>query len=169
MASEIAGAVQSIRLLWDFVKANKSLANYNELVAAVSEVNADLIAAQSATIASQKSELTLTELVRELKEKIVTLENWNREAERYQLGKFAPGVPAYTLKPGMENNEPPHPLCANCFDDHKKSFLRIGSASRQVSCTRCSGKWFSSDGTRASRLLDTTDDAFYDELGRPRY
>lgn len=141
MANEIAGAVASIRLLMDVIKANKALANYNELVAAVSEVNADLISAQAAAVTSQRNEMMLTEQVRELKQKIVTLENWEREAERYALGEVAPHVFAYCLKPSMENGEPPHKLCANCYGKREKSILQaewhniLGDVDR---CPRCS-------------------------------
>jgi len=155
MSIEIAGTVHSIRLLWDLVKANKTLANYNELVAAVSEVNADLIAAQSATIASQKNEMTLTELVRELKEKIGKLENWEREAERYQLTEIAPGIPARVLKPGMEKGEASLPLCATCFEDHKKQFLQVGAPHQGTiyHCSRCNAT-FHRTATRPPRLPD---------------
>lgn len=141
MSIEVAGTVQSIRLLWDFVKANKTLANYNELVSAVSEVNADLIASQAATITSQKNEIALTEQVRELKQKVMALENWDREAERYALTDFAPGVPTRKLKPGMENGESTHPLCANCFARQKKSYLQYGPQPDEKSCNQCNGSW----------------------------
>lgn len=148
MSSEIAGAVQSVRLLWDVVKANKTLANYNELVSAVSEVNTDLIAAQSVAMACQKEQLTLTKRVGELEKEITELKNFEREAERYQLTEIAPGIPARVLKPGMEQGEHAHQLCANCFARNKKSFLQVGPHSTgMMQCSECRGQWFPADTT----------------------
>ena len=42
MYAEINAAVQSAKALFEVVKANKGLAEYNEIVAAVSEVNTKL-------------------------------------------------------------------------------------------------------------------------------
>lgn len=172
MSSEIAGAVAGIRLLMDFIKANKTLANYNELVAAVSEVNAELISSQAATIASQKSEMTLTKRVSELEQKIMTLENWEREAERYQLTNLAPGIPTRTLKPGMEQGETPHPLCANCFSNHKKSFLQYNPPANRgrMTCARCKGEWYPDFRQRPRHTVEEIDDASVDpKTGMPRY
>lgn len=138
MASEIAGAVAGIRLLMDVIKANKTLANYNELVAAVSEVNAELLSAQGIALASQKSEFALSQRVGELEKEIAQLKDWDREAERYALGKIAAGVFAYCLKPGMEQGEPPHQLCANCFGKKEKSILQAEQHSILGNINRCS-------------------------------
>lgn len=139
MSYEVSGTVQSIRLLWDIVQANKSLTDYNKLVAAVSEVNADLISAQAAAIASQKNELTLTQRVRELEQEVMALKNWEREAERYLLTEIAGGTYAYRLKPGMENGEPPYSLCTHCFGNPKKEPLQAGPRVGNMNTLRCVG------------------------------
>ena len=43
MYTELNAALQATKVLYDITKANKGLTNYNELVAAVCEVNAKLI------------------------------------------------------------------------------------------------------------------------------
>jgi DNA-directed RNA polymerase subunit RPC12/RpoP len=140
MTAEIAGAVHSIRLLMDVLKANKSLTNFNELVAAVAEVNADLLSAQAVALTSQKHELALTQRVGELEKEIAELKDWDREAERYQLTAIAPQVFAHRLKPGMEQGEPTHYVCTHCFSDKKKSILHAMPPSehpRAYECPRC--------------------------------
>jgi uncharacterized protein YaaR (DUF327 family) len=67
--------VQSGRALWELVMANKQLAENRELVTAVSEVNTKLMSAQTVALAAQQEQAALAETVRELKEKIVALEN----------------------------------------------------------------------------------------------
>ena len=44
--------------------------------------------------------------------------------QRYQLQRFYPGSFAYALKPEMAAGEPPHYLCANCYQQTKKSLLQ---------------------------------------------
>ena len=132
--------VQSGRALWELVMTNKQLAENRELVSAVSEVNGKLMSAQSVALEAQQEQAALTQRVRELEQKIMTLESWDREAERYELYMVAPSVPAYRLKSGMENSEPPHNLCANCFARKEKSFLQYGMPGIHLivyRCTRC--------------------------------
>lgn len=139
MVIEMNAAVQSVRVLFDLLRTKKYLTNDNELIAAVSEVNTDLMKAQSETIALQKELLTRTSRERELEEKIRKLEDWETKAERYILTDLAPGVPAYCVKPDMEYGEPLHYLCANCFARKQKSFLRFsqGSISDFYYCYPC--------------------------------
>jgi U3 small nucleolar ribonucleoprotein component len=90
MANEIVAAVHSARLLMDMVKANETLANVHELVAAVAEVNAKLLSAQTAALLSQETQAmlheekaALTERIRELEKEVAALKEWKRETERY--------------------------------------------------------------------------------------
>jgi hypothetical protein len=73
MANEIVAAVQSARLLMDVVKANEILANFHELVAAVSEVNAKLLSAQTAALLSQEKQEALIERIHQLEKEVAEL------------------------------------------------------------------------------------------------
>lgn len=146
MVVEMNAAVQGIRVLFDFVKANKELAAYNDLIAALSEVNTELITSQAATVAAQRESLalqekqfTFTQTIRELEEKIGQMEDWNSERECYELAEVTPGFFAYRLKPEMEANEIPHPLCANCFSKGEKSILQFERTQlyRRYCCSCC--------------------------------
>jgi hypothetical protein len=146
---EMNAAVQGIGVLFNFVKAHKELAEYNDLSAAVSEVNAELITSQAATIASQKESLTLqqerltlTQRIGELEEKIRKLESWDGERERYDLVQIPHGPLAYGPKAGLESGKPAHHLCANCFDRNEKAILQtehIMGGARRYHCQRCGG------------------------------
>lgn len=125
MYVEINAAIQATKVLYDIAKANKGLTNYNELVAAVSEVNAKLIDANTAVLASQEKQSFLSERVRQLEQEIIQSKNWQAESERYQLTEIAPGRLAYTIKPGYEKGETRHLLCTNCFCNSKKSYLHL--------------------------------------------
>jgi hypothetical protein len=137
MYAEINAAVQSAKALFEIVKANKGLAEYNEIVAAVSEVNTKLMGATAVALASQEKQSVLTNRVRDLENELVKLENWNREAERYQLTEVCTGVFNLTVKPGMENGEPQHKLCAACFNKKQKGYLQRSDFNMQGTHYKC--------------------------------
>ncbi|MDK9716700.1 MAG: hypothetical protein OEL57_02190 [Trichlorobacter sp.] len=137
MFTEINAAVQSAKALFEVVKANKGLAEYNEIVAAVSEVNTKLMSATGVALASQEKQVALTSRISELEKEIVKLKNWEREAERYQLTEICSGVFNLTVKPGMENGEPQHKLCTACFMKSKKGYLQRSDFNSQGTHYKC--------------------------------
>src|SRR3989338_384021 len=121
MIAEIGAAIQSAKALSDLLKAGYELRNANEFAAAINELHAKLASALSVAAASEESKLALTRHVADLEKENVELKDWNRDAERYQLSEIATGVFAYRVKPGMEQDEPSHLLCANCFSQRQKA------------------------------------------------
>jgi len=89
MYAEISAAIQSAKVLGELLKAAHGLANYNELVAAVSEVNAKLMDATAVALASQEKQSSLADRVAELENELLQLKNWESELQRYQLTRFA--------------------------------------------------------------------------------
>jgi hypothetical protein len=73
----------------------------------------------------------------DLKEKVENFENWNTEKQRYSLVKLEPGILVYRLKPEMEYVDPPHELCADCYNNNQKSFLHITSTSYGFTYWKC--------------------------------
>jgi hypothetical protein len=140
MFAEINAAVQATKALFEVVKANKGLTEYNELVSAVSEVSTKLMSATAVALASQEKQAALSDRVRDLEKKLVELENWKSEAERYQLSELATDVFVFTLKPGMENSEPSHKLCTACYSKGQKGYLQradFDSQGTHYKCDRC--------------------------------
>ena len=45
------------------------------------------------------------------------------EKDQYELKKFGNGVARF-LKPDAQSAEPSHPMCANCFEKRKKTYLQ---------------------------------------------
>ena len=136
MYAEISAAIQSAKALGELVKAAHGLANYNEFVTAVYEVNAKLMDATAVALASQEKQSSLANRVAELEDELRELKNLESEAQRYQLTKFAFGGYAYSIKPGMESAEPPHYLCATCMNQRKKSILQP-SGEAFLRCSLC--------------------------------
>jgi Zn finger protein HypA/HybF involved in hydrogenase expression len=143
MIAEMNGLMQSVRVVTDLVKANHTLRNFNELVTAIYQVNAKLLTVQSVALESQEKQATFAQRISDLEKEIMELKNWDREAQRYQLVMVALGTFAYVPKPGMENGEPTHYLCTNCFPKGEKSILQADSVGAQVytyGCPRCQSK-----------------------------
>lgn len=135
MFSEITAAITSAKAALDIAKASHGLTNYNELVAAVYEVNAKLLDATAVALASQEKQASLASEVADLKEKLREIENWEGQMNRYVLHAFPTGALAYAVQPGMEQGQPLHYLCASCVDKKQKSTLQ--PQDRVLRCSVC--------------------------------
>ena len=124
MYTEIASAIQSTKTALDLVKAARGLANYSELLTAVTEVQIKLTDAIASELASQEKQAELLERVRELEKRLSEFESWDAQIARYALFAFETKAMAYALKPGMENGQPMHYLCLPCADKRQRSTLQ---------------------------------------------
>ena len=138
MYSEIVAAITSTRAAIEIVKATRSLANYSELLAAVTTVQEKLTDAIASELVAQEKQAQLLERVRELEKQLAEVEGWESEAQRYQLIEFPETKAlAYKVKPGMEQGELLHYLCTSCFDKKQKSTLQPNG--RLLRCQLCKG------------------------------
>ena len=136
MYNEISSAIASAKVALDIAKAAHGLSNYNELVAAVSEVNAKLVDATVVTLASR---------VGDLEKELVQIKNWKTEADNYEILEVARGVFAHVIKGNVQPLHSAHKLCSNCFNKYEKSLLqesRDTAAPRhyKLSCQSCGSK-----------------------------
>jgi len=90
---------------------------------------------------AQAAQAALLHRIRELEEEKTKLEAWTAEKSRYDLHEVSTGVYAYTLKPGMEQGQPFHMLCANCYENGKRAVLqateRLQARRRIHVCPQC--------------------------------
>ncbi|WP_425155525.1 hypothetical protein [Candidatus Palauibacter sp.] len=93
--------------------------------AKIRELSAELLDARQFASEAQASQFALADRVRELEEELVKLEDWAQEKERYTLDAVDSAAFAYVLKPDIKTTEPPHWLCAHCFEQHRKSVLQF--------------------------------------------
>ncbi|MCJ2033046.1 hypothetical protein [Methylobacterium sp. J-068] len=120
----ISGLTSSLKATSDIAKAMLGIRDELLIREKAVELNAQVMTAQSSALAAQAAQAELVERVRQLEQKVVELEDWEREKCRYQLAEIATGVFAYATKPGMEDGEPPHRICARCYQDGRKSILQ---------------------------------------------
>lgn len=114
----------------------------------VMELNTMIMQAQGAALSAQTSSIAHVDRIRDLEKRIVELENWDREKQRYQLHEVVPGVFAYALKEDMRAGEPAHQVCARCYQDGIKSILHkevqsVGRVNTLV-CDRCGSELITS-------------------------
>ena len=142
MIAELLGAAQSVQALTSLLKSAQGLANYNEIVVAVSEVNAKLMAAQIVGIQSLDEQRALLGRVHELEEKLRQLSDWERISADYALqavGAFKRDF-VRVYKPTAQSSEPRHWICARCFEDRKRYVLSQTFDEHAYECPNCQSK-----------------------------
>ncbi len=143
----IQAAIGSLKTAGDIAKGFMQLKTTAEIQSKVIELQSEILAAQSGALAAQSDQSSLLEEIRQLKARMAEIEGWENEAKRYKLTDYGAGTFAYQLKTGMENGEPPHSLCPNCFQNRKKSILQtMGNpkdtdSRRLMMCPACDGRF----------------------------
>ncbi len=116
MVSEAIMGISALKSAFDLTKGLKDIDDRVRLNEARMELQEKILDAQQA-------QATLLEKVSNLEKEVAQLKAWEADKQRYKLTEMKAGVLAYTLKEGMENGEPPHSLCTNCYASNYKSFL----------------------------------------------
>jgi hypothetical protein len=88
-----------------------------------SELFEIILSGQRSALEESVKQRTLLETVRDLEEKLRSLETWDREKQRYALVPAVPGGPAYAIKKSASDGEPPHFICPNCYEERRKRHL----------------------------------------------
>ena len=111
------------------------------LHAKIVEMNGIILSVQSSALKAQAEQSALVERERKLKERLLKFENWETEKSRYELHQMGDGGFAYRLRPEeIEKGEPPYYICANCYEDRKKSILQFSgykNGLRRSTCPSC--------------------------------
>lgn len=137
---EIVGAIESLKLAKDILKALFALKVTGEVQAQLTEIGNHLMSAQSAALDAQSQQQTMSLRIRELEEQLIKFENWETEKQRYQLEQTKSGVFAYAVKESMQAGEPLHHICSNCYEDGVKSILQtefVTGFGLRTKCPRC--------------------------------
>jgi hypothetical protein len=119
MASELIAGLGLFKTAFDMAKGLKDISDATIRNAAVIEL-------QEMILSAQQSQSTLIERVRELEKEMARMKNWETEKQRYDLKHISPStqVLAYALKADMAGSEPPHWICATCYEGGKKNILQ---------------------------------------------
>jgi hypothetical protein len=121
----ISQGLNAIKATTEIVKTIIGLRDSAKLLEQAVELNQKILSVQAALVAAQQEQTTLVETIREREEEIVRLKNWETEKQRYEMRDISgSGAIAYLIKPENQGTEPVHCLCANCYQNAKKSILQ---------------------------------------------
>lgn len=120
----ISAAVTSLKAAGDVAKGLIGLHTMAEVQSKAIELNQMIIDAQHQIFAPNAAQTALVERVRELEKEIASMEAWDGQKDRYQMCIPFSGTTVYALKKSMSNGEPPHYICANCYESRKRSILQ---------------------------------------------
>jgi hypothetical protein len=155
MAAELITGLSAFKAMFD---AAKGLKDINDTTIR----NGAIVELQEKILTAQAQQTALVERVSELEKEVAAYKDWDREKERYQLTDFGCGTFAYSLKPNMANGEPPHRICAQCYQGRHKGFLqshgRFSGGREKVECLGC-GKtvMLGCEGERQTRAVSRYD------------
>ncbi|WP_181297015.1 hypothetical protein [Pseudomonas sp. Q2-TVG4-2] len=124
MMDWVMGAYGGIKAATDITQSMLTLKTDAAVTTKVVELNGVLLGLQGQLNSAHAEHTALASRIRDLEAEVTQFKNWEEEKERYQLHKFPAGTLGYRIKPAMQGAEPPHDLCANCYQNGVKSILQ---------------------------------------------
>ena len=131
LVNAIPGLTKAVAAIAEATDPHKRQTQFAELQQVLIQLNTNAFAIQT-------QNLSLLREKDDLEKQIVQLKNWKAEKQRYSLIEIHDGLVVYAVKESMSNGEAPHSLCANCFNNGKKSFLNTIDGARGFSMLACS-------------------------------
>jgi hypothetical protein len=117
MVAEVFAGLSAFKTMFDTAKALKDMNDAVIRNAAVSDLWEQIFAAQTRYASA-------IEEIHNLEKKLAEFENWKAQKQRYELKDVGLGALAYVVKESMSDSEPPHQICAACYQHDKKSILQ---------------------------------------------
>jgi hypothetical protein len=139
--ADIGSALGALQKASDILKAWTSLASDKERRAKISEINGQILAAQTSAIQANAAQAALIEQVGALKAEIARFEAWDSEKERYELRHIRDGAFAYVSKNETAGAEPPHWICTACYQNRKRSILQPSGPAEKSGWDSRKTKW----------------------------
>lgn len=121
---DVTSALSTISAIGELTKLIISGKIDAEVEAKAAELNNAVLSLQGTLFSLQSQNQELLKEKDRLESELVKMANWDKEAQRYQLHELCSGVFVYALKEDPDNAEPPHYLCPNCYQEHRKSILQ---------------------------------------------
>ena len=119
MVGEVFAGFSAAKAAFDIAKGLKDLDDRTHRNAAVIELQEQILAAQAEQAAA-------IERIRDLEKQVADFETWDAEKKRYELKNVGYACFAYMLKPEARGSEPPHFVCANCYNQRRISIIQRG-------------------------------------------
>jgi predicted P-loop ATPase len=120
----IAHALSSLKAAKDIAEAMIGLRDTAAFQGKLLEFQSKLIDANNAAFAAQDERSAMLERIGELEKEVARLKAWETEKQRYELKELRSGAFARSLKEEEASREPPHNVCANCYERGQKFILQ---------------------------------------------
>jgi hypothetical protein len=120
----IAAAASALKSAFDLSKTALSLRDATLLHGKITEMQGEISSALASAITAQTDQMAMLKRVSDLEKEITDLKAWETEKQRYELKAISYGAFAYVLKVETQGSEPPHQICAGCYQHSKKSILQ---------------------------------------------
>jgi hypothetical protein len=121
--AEAAGALGALKAAADLSKSLIDAIGAGKLREQAYGLHGEILGAYQSAIAAREAEAALKERVRDLETEIARLKTWDGGAGRYKLQQLGNTALAYVYQGDSDGAEPPHWLCATCFDKRQKGYL----------------------------------------------
>lgn len=121
----VAGLTSSLSAALNIAKTMIGVRDEKILMEKTIDLQRVIIAAQLESMSIHATNAALVDCRDKLKKKIVEMENFAADFERYEMKDISSlGSIAYVLKKEMAGTEPPHAICAACAGKRVKSILQ---------------------------------------------
>jgi transposase len=133
MVAEVFAGASAFKAMFDLAKGLKDLND-------AATRNAVAIELQEKILSAQVEQAMLIERIGHLEKKVAGFEKWEAEKQRYELKDLGWGSFAYMLKSDARGPEPPHWICAHCYEHgHKEIFQHVmkPESGRRWTCPAC--------------------------------
>jgi hypothetical protein len=121
----ISGTISGLKTASDLVKSVISANTMVEVNSKALELQRALLSAYADAISAKETQSALLDEIRELKGQLSKNEEFVADMKRYKLYQPDSTATVYALKESMSNGEPPHYLCANCYQSKRKTILQV--------------------------------------------
>ncbi|MBT2131196.1 hypothetical protein [Aliiroseovarius lamellibrachiae] len=124
----------------------------------------DLVAAEKLLLSlykelnqAERNQMSLERALAGLEKELKAADRFAHEAARYELTQTDMGGRVYALKKDDPSGEPPHEICADCFERSEKRILQPSTEKRNtLVCNTCGSKVFKDDGRGSGIMVTTT-------------
>lgn len=137
---EIGSVLSSLKTAGEIAKALMDVKDATAFQTKAFELTREILAAHQSAIAANAAQQSLLDEVRALKNQIVQMEAWSAEKQRYELTDHGCGTFTRSLKSSVANGEPPHRICAQCYEEGRKGYLQshgMFHGREKVTCQAC--------------------------------
>lgn len=133
----LSGAIGSTQAAIDLVKSIGAAKTAGEVNAATAELNNTILSLQGQLTQAFAAHVTVMKENEQLKELLSKIEDFKTDAQRYKLSQPWGGAIVYALKESMSQGEPPHYLCTQCYQSHKKSIMQNSTSKMRLTNFEC--------------------------------